>query len=134
MNSDKFRSSHPEVLLGKGVLKINSKFTGDHPSQQVKVLCNFIEITLRHRCSFGVQTHAVKLQMFWNFRRCVFVRKYWLNIFILIYAIYFGTVNTANYLRYKKVLKMWNPVVCFLNVSFQEIVYHIEWFYLIMSL
>ena len=26
-----YRSSHPEVFLGKGVLKICSKFTGDHP-------------------------------------------------------------------------------------------------------
>ena len=35
------RSSRPEVFLGKGVPKICSKFTGEHPS-------NFIEITLRH--------------------------------------------------------------------------------------
>ena len=26
-----FRSSHPEVLLQKGVLKISRKFTGEHP-------------------------------------------------------------------------------------------------------
>ena len=26
-----YRSSHPEVFLGKGVLKICSKFTGEHP-------------------------------------------------------------------------------------------------------
>ena len=39
------RSSHPEVLLGKGVLKICSKFTGEHPCRS-----NFIEITLRHGC------------------------------------------------------------------------------------
>ena len=26
-----FRSSLPEVILGKGVLKICSKFTGEHP-------------------------------------------------------------------------------------------------------
>ena len=35
----------------KGVLKICSKFTGEHPCQivvAVKWLCNFIEITLRH--------------------------------------------------------------------------------------
>ena len=48
------RSSHPQVFLGKGVLKICSKFTGEHPCQSaisIKLLCNFIEITLRHRCS-----------------------------------------------------------------------------------
>ena len=30
-----FRRSHPEVFLGKGVLKICSKFTGDHPCRSV---------------------------------------------------------------------------------------------------
>ena len=37
------------------VLKIYSKFTGEHPCQSVisikLQLCNFIEITLRHGCS-----------------------------------------------------------------------------------
>ena len=45
------RSSHPEVLLGKGVLKICGQFTGEHPSWNaisIKLLCNFIKITLRH--------------------------------------------------------------------------------------
>ena len=30
-----YRSSHPEVFLVKGVLKICSKFTGEHPCQSV---------------------------------------------------------------------------------------------------
>ena len=45
------RSSPPEVFLGKGILKICSIFTGEHPSQSVisiKLLRNFIEITLQH--------------------------------------------------------------------------------------
>ena len=44
-----FRSSHPEVFLGKGVLKICSKFTGEHPRRSVisiKLQSNFIETTL----------------------------------------------------------------------------------------
>ena len=48
------RSSRPEVLLGKDVLKICSKFTGEYPCRSVisiKLLCNFTEITLRHGCS-----------------------------------------------------------------------------------
>ena len=48
------RSTRPEVFLGKGVLKICSKFTGEHPCRSAistKFLCNFIEITLRHGCS-----------------------------------------------------------------------------------
>ena len=48
------RSNPPEVLLGKGVLKICSKFTAEHPSWSaisIKLQSNFIEITLRHWCS-----------------------------------------------------------------------------------
>ena len=54
LGSSMFRSRHPEVLLGKAVLKICSKFTGKHPCRSaisIKLLCNFIEITLRHGCS-----------------------------------------------------------------------------------
>ena len=29
------RSSRPDVFLGKGILKICSKFTGEHPCQSV---------------------------------------------------------------------------------------------------
>ena len=51
---DLHRNSRPQVFLGKGALKICSKFTGEHPCRSVisiKLLCNFIEITLRHGCS-----------------------------------------------------------------------------------
>ena len=33
MCSRKYRSNHSEVFLGKSVLKIGSKFTGEHPCQ-----------------------------------------------------------------------------------------------------
>ena len=49
-----YRSSHPEVFLRKGTLKICKKYTGEHPYRSVisiKFLCNFIEIALRHGCS-----------------------------------------------------------------------------------
>ena len=49
-----FKSCPPEVFLGKYVLKICGKFTGGHPSWKaisIKLLCNFIAIALRHRCS-----------------------------------------------------------------------------------
>ena len=45
--------SPTEVFLGKGVLKICSKFTTEHPcgsALSIKLLCNLIEITLRHEC------------------------------------------------------------------------------------
>ena len=41
------------MFLGKGVLKICRKFTGEHPCRiaiSIKLLCNFIEITLWHGC------------------------------------------------------------------------------------
>ena len=49
-----FRSSRTEVFLGKGLLKICSKFTGEHPCQSaisIKLLCNLIGIALRYGCS-----------------------------------------------------------------------------------
>ena len=42
------------MFLKKGVLKICSKYTGEHQCRSVisiKLLCNFIEIVLRHECS-----------------------------------------------------------------------------------
>ena len=45
------RSSRPEVFLGKEVLTICSKFTGQHSCRSVisiKLESNFIEITLQH--------------------------------------------------------------------------------------
>ena len=49
-----FKRSPPEVFLGNGVLKMCSKSTGKDPCRSVisvKLLCIFIEITLRHGCS-----------------------------------------------------------------------------------
>ena len=56
-----FRSSPPEVFLGKDVLKICGKFTGEYPCRSeisiklpcrgvisIKLVSNFIEITLWH--------------------------------------------------------------------------------------
>ena len=48
------RSRHPEKFLGKGILKICSKFTKAHPcwsAKSIKLQSNFIEITLRHGSS-----------------------------------------------------------------------------------
>ena len=54
LNVKMFRSSHLEVFLRKGVLKICSKFTEEHPCQivvSIKLQSNFVEITLRHEYS-----------------------------------------------------------------------------------
>ena len=57
------RSSRSEVFLGKGVLKICSKFTGEHPCRSVisiKLQSNFIEMTLRHGCSLVNLLHIFR--------------------------------------------------------------------------
>ena len=46
MKKGKRRSSHPEAFWEKRVLKICSKFTGEHPCRSL--ICNFIEIALPH--------------------------------------------------------------------------------------
>ena len=64
-----FRKSHPQVFLGKGVLKAFSKHTGEHPCQSVisiKLQSNFIEIILLHGCS--------PVNLLHNFRRKCFTK------------------------------------------------------------
>ena len=56
-------SSLPEVFLGKHVLKVCSKFTGNNPCRSVisiKLLCNFTEITLRNEGSPGDLLHIFR--------------------------------------------------------------------------
>ena len=63
-----FRSSPPEVFLGKGVLKICSRFTGEHPYRRgisIK-LSNFIEIALRHVCSLVNFPHNFRAPFYKN--------------------------------------------------------------------
>ena len=67
------RSSHPEVFLEKGVLKICSKFTGEHPFQSVisiKLLCNFIELI------WIFTKKQPRLEVFCKESVLVFTRKY----------------------------------------------------------
>ena len=48
-----YRSSPPEAFLGKGALKICSKFTGEHPCRiaiSIELQSNFTEIARRHGC------------------------------------------------------------------------------------
>ena len=55
--------------LGKGALKICSKFTGEHPCRSgisIKLLCNFIEITLRYGCSPVNLLHIFRTPFFKN--------------------------------------------------------------------
>ena len=51
------RSNRPEVFLGKGVPKICSKFTGEHPCRCA------IEITHLHGCSVNLQRIFVRIPL-----------------------------------------------------------------------
>ena len=67
--ASKSRSSHAEVLLGKGALKICSKCTGEHPCRSavsVTLRCNFIEIILRHGCCPVNLLHIFRTPFFKN--------------------------------------------------------------------
>ena len=76
-------SSPPEVFLRKGILKIRSKFTGEHSCRSaisIKLQNNFIEIALRHgyfsvnllyifRIYFPKNTYGGLLLNMWVWRR-----------------------------------------------------------------
>ena len=64
-----FRSSHTEKFLAKGVLKICSKITGEHPCRSVisvTLESNFIEMALRHGCSTVNLLHIFRTALFKN--------------------------------------------------------------------
>ena len=75
------RSSHPEVFLGKSVWKICSKYTGEHPCRStisIKLLCNFIEIALRHGCSPVNLLHIFRTPFLKNtFERLLLEQQFW---------------------------------------------------------
>ena len=78
------RFSRPEVFLRKGVLKICSKSTGEHPCRSVisiKLLCNFIEIALRHGCSPVNLLHIFRTLIprntsGWLLLHCQYIKEY----------------------------------------------------------
>ena len=82
---DSFRSSLSEVFLEKAVLKICSKFTGEHPCRSVisiKLQRNLIEITLRHGCSAVNLPHVFRTLFTKNGKR--FTTSWWLLLLLLI--------------------------------------------------
>ena len=63
------KSSHLEVFLIEGVLRICSKLTGEHSCQSVtsiNLLCNFINITFGHGCSPVNLLHVFRTSFFKN--------------------------------------------------------------------
>ena len=62
-NKVTLRSSRPEVFFRKGVLKICSKFTGEHSCRSlisINLQSNFIEITIWHGCSPVILLHIFR--------------------------------------------------------------------------
>ena len=82
------RSSHQEVCLGKGVLKICSKFTGEHPCRSVisiNLQSNFIEITFRYRCSPVNFLHNFRTPFLKNSSRWLLLKYAWSRLSKLMY-------------------------------------------------
>ena len=74
----KIRSSHLEMFSRKGVLKICSKFTGEHPCRSaisIKLLSNFIEIALRHGYSPVSLLHILRTSFPRNTSGWLFVKN-----------------------------------------------------------
>ena len=64
-----YRSSSPGVILRKGVLEICIKFTGEYTCRsaiQIKLLCNFIVITLPHEYSPVILLHIFRARFYMN--------------------------------------------------------------------
>ena len=100
-----YKSTPPEVFLGKSVLKICSKFTGEHPYQSVisiKLLYNFIEIALWEH--LFLRTPLDDFLQFLNFYFCFykFVTKSSIkfqnaNLRLCLFS---GTLSVTNHRRF----------------------------------
>ena len=77
----------PEVFLGKGILNICSKFTGEPPRRRVisiTLLCTFIEMTLRHGCSPVILLHIFRTLFPKNTSGGLFLSVTWTLLVALI--------------------------------------------------
>ena len=84
-----YRSSHSEVFLGKGVLKIWSKFTREHPCRRaISITCIFIEITFWHESSPVNLLHIFRTPFpmntaGWLLLNAVYRHNQWTNFFMI---------------------------------------------------
>ena len=88
-----YRSSRPKVFLGKGVLKICSKFTGEHPCRSaisIKLQSNIIQITLRHGCSPVNLVHIFRTPFLRN-------TQGWLLLYLVSVVCYFMLLSKNNF-------------------------------------
>ena len=82
-----YRSSHLEVFLQKSVLKICSKFTGEHPCRSVisiKLQSNIIEITLWNGCSHVTLQHIFRTPFLKNASGGLLF-----NVFLITFSFFF---------------------------------------------
>ena len=95
------RRNHSKVFSYKGVQKICSKFTGENQCQSVisvKLLCKFIEITLRHGFS---PVHLMCI-----FRTCFPKNTSGALLLIFLSKATLNAVQTNNYL-FKTIKSLW---------------------------
>ena len=88
--TQKFRSSHKELSLGKGALKIYSKFTEEHPcwsAISIKLQTNFIEIALWHGCSPVNLLHVFRTTVLKNTSGWLLL-KIFTSLLILLFLLY----------------------------------------------
>ena len=131
----RYRKSPPEVFIEKGVLKICSKFSGEHPCRgaiSIKLLCNFIEIALRHGCSPANLLHIFRTHFPDNTSGGLFLKRPDLipNVTSYICSTYFMK-NTINYSKlftsishFLLVSLSWQCCQSFLVFGFLECIKH----------
>ena len=72
----------PEIMLGEGILKICTKFTGEQPCRSVisiKLQSNFIGITLRHECCPVNLLHIFRTPLIKNISVGLLLSCKWFN-------------------------------------------------------
>ena len=88
-------NSHPEVFLEKGVLKIYNKFKGEHSCRSaisIKLLCNFIEITLQHGGSLVNFLHFLRTSFIKNTFGRVLLYGVNRNTKLKVYIVYLADI------------------------------------------
>ena len=102
-----FGSSHSEVLLEKGVMKICSKFIGEHPCRSVIPS----EITLWHGCSPVNLLHIFRTPFTKNtsgglLLYIVFIDIIWIHICLEVSYIIFHITEEGSMRQFKKLLNI----------------------------
>ena len=116
------------MFLRKSVLKISSKFTGEHPCRSViliKLQSNFIEITFRHGCSPVNLLHIF---------RTLLLKHLWKAVSERYSLLYLYSISLASRTRGKKTLFLfWRYVATTENIlskrlKFCSILFHFALF------